>query len=59
MAINGKVIRVSDESAANIEAYAADRGITLKQAADELISCGVRRFEALKNYSEKQKRAAR
>lgn len=55
----GKVVRVSDESAASIEAYAEEKGISFRQAADELIACGVRRFAALSKYSEAQKRAAR
>lgn len=46
-----KVIRVSDEALASIQAYAEEKAITAGEAADKLIATAVGRRAALKAYT--------
>ena len=51
-----KVVRVSAESDKTVRAFAKARKIQVGEAADQLISSGYRRLEALAKYNAKPKK---
>lgn len=52
MSDNRKVIRIDAEVEEMVRDYAEEKGITIGEAADKLISTGVSRLTALKRYAK-------
>ena len=50
-----EIVRVSSAVMKALRAYAKDRNITLGEAADELITKGVKRKLALDTYNERKR----